>query len=309
MPSRQKSYTIRDFDKQFPDDEACFEWLRDFLYPDGIVCSICKEIRKHHRMRNRMSYSCDRCGHHEHPMAGTIFEDTRTPLKSWFYAIYLMAQTRCGISAKHLQRELGVTYKTAWRMFKEIRRLLEEGPAEMAGTVEIDETYVGGKRRYRNGEQPPRNSDGSLKRGRRTKADDNKTAVVGMVQRGGKIRAYVADDIRAATVLPMVEAHVLPSTTVYTDEALTYNSLRKRGYAHRRVHHSAKVYVDGDVHTNTIEGFWSLLKRSIGGAHHAVSAKYLQSYINEYTFRYNHRDDAEPMFASFLAQIAVTPAD
>src|ERR1700674_4769465 len=134
-----QKYTIRDFDKQFPNDEACFEWLQEFLYPAGIECKNCGTVTKHHRMKNRMSYSCDRCGHHEHPMAGTIFQDTRTPLKSWFYAVYLMAQSRCGISAKHLERELGVTYKTAWRMFKQIRSLLEERDGGFGGTVEMDE--------------------------------------------------------------------------------------------------------------------------------------------------------------------------
>ena len=299
-----QTYTIRDFDKQFPDDEACFEWLQEFLYPAGIECKNCGVVTKHHRMKNRMSYSCDKCGHHEHPMAGTIFQDTRTPLKSWFYAVYLMAQSRCGISAKHLERELGVTYKTAWRMFKQIRSLLEEGSGGFSGTVEVDETWVGGKRRYRNGEQAPRNAAGGLKRGRRTTDQENKIPVVGVVQRGGSIRALAVADTKATTLMPFIDAHLLPSTTVYTDEAHAYSGLKKKGYPHRRVHHRAKVYVDGDVHNNTIEGFWSLLKRSIGGAHHAVSAKYLQSYLNEYTFRSNHRDDEAPMFASFLAQVA-----
>jgi transposase-like protein len=126
-----KKYTIRDLQRDFPTDEACMDWLVDFLYPNGIHCPICERVTKHHRVKTRTSYSCDRCGHHEHPMAGTIFENTRTPLRSWFHAIFLMASTRCGISAKQLEREIGVTYKTAWRMFTQIRKLLEEdgGPA------------------------------------------------------------------------------------------------------------------------------------------------------------------------------------
>jgi transposase-like protein len=288
-----QKYTIRDFDKQFPNDEACFEWLREFLYPAGIECKNCGEVTKHHRMKNRMSFSCDRCGHHEHPMAGTIFQDTRTPLKSWFYAVYLMAQSRCGISAKHLERELGVTYKTAWRMFKQIRSLLAEDHTDMGGTLEADETYVGGSRRGKKGAKRGRPGPGS-----------HKVPVFGVVERGGRVMAVTVPNVKMATVMPHIQRRVLPASTIYTDELKSYDRLHKSGYVHDRVNHSEAVYVSGDVHTNTIEGFWSLLKRSIGGAHHAVSAKYLQSYLNEYTFRYNHRDDHAPMFASFLAQVS-----
>ena len=138
-----RNYTIRDFGRDFPDDETCLAWLRDYLYPEGIHCKMCGKVTKHHRVKSRPSYSCDRCGHHVHPTAGTIYENTRTPLKLWFYATYVMAQTRCGISAKRLERELGVTYKTAWRIFKQIRALLEEPLEPFDGGVEVDETYMG----------------------------------------------------------------------------------------------------------------------------------------------------------------------
>src|SRR3990170_7882422 len=129
-------YTIRDFDRDFPDDDACLEWLKNFLYPDGIYCEHCGRITKHHKVASRRSYSCDYCGHHVHPTAGTIYEKTTTPLTTWFYATYLMASTRCGISAKQIQRETGVTYKTAWRMCKQIRSMLGENPAQLFGDVE-----------------------------------------------------------------------------------------------------------------------------------------------------------------------------
>lgn len=267
-------YTIRDFERDFPNDEACLEWLRAYLYPDGIYCASvsCGRITKHHRVKSRPSYSCDRCGRHEHPMAGTIFEGSRTSLRLWFRAIFLMASTRSGVSAKHLERDLGVTYKTAWRMFRGIRSLLAEDRTGLSGAVEIDETLVGGKRRYRGGEQPPRNPDGSLKRGRRAKADENKTAVLAMIERGGRAKTVVIPEARAATILPHIRAHVLPDTMIYTDEAMIYDSLPRRGYQHRRVHHAAKVYVSGDAYTNTAEGFFSLMKRGISGVYHAVSA-------------------------------------
>jgi len=122
--SKARRYTIRDFGRDFSNDAACLEWLRNYLYPKGIFCKVCLKITKHHAVRTRPSYSCDRCGHHFHPTAGTIFEKSSTPLRLWFRAIYLMASNRFGISAKQLQRETGVTYKTAWRMFRQIRTLL-----------------------------------------------------------------------------------------------------------------------------------------------------------------------------------------
>ncbi|HUF54277.1 MAG TPA: IS1595 family transposase [Dehalococcoidia bacterium] len=286
----QHFYTIRDFDRDFPTDEACLDWLRDFLYPAGIYCKICKKTTKHHRIKNRMSYSCDYCGHHEHPMSGTIFQDTRTPLRSWFHAVFLMASTRGGISAKQLQREIGVTYKTAWRMFRLIRSLLEENTGSLGGQVEVDEAYIGGKRRGQRTGRPGK--------------DSNKTPVLGIVQCGGKVAALVTPDVSRATVMPIIEAKVLPRSMIYTDDYKVYNPLSDKGYGHRRIAHSEKVYVMGDVHTNTIEGFWSLLKNGIRGVYHSVSSRHLQSYINEYTFRYNHRSDEVPMFASMIGRVS-----
>lgn len=280
-------YTIRDFQLEFTDDGTCLEWLKNYLYPRGIHCKQCQRITKHHRVAKRPSYSCDHCGHHVHPTAGTIFEKSSTPLKLWFYAIYLMSSTRCGISAKHLQRVTGVTYKTAWRMFTQIRKLLNEADEPLSGNVEIDETYIGGKR--------------SGKRGR---GAAGKTAVLGMVERGGRVVAVKAENVKAATLMPVIKEHVLSKSNVYTDELASYNNLRAEGYLHRRIHHASKIYVAGNVHTNTIEGFWSLIKRSLNGAHHAISEKHLQSYLDEYAFRYNHRNDEQPMFKTILEQIS-----
>jgi len=284
-------YTIRNFEKDFPTDEACLEWLKDYLYPEGVFCKVCCGVTKHHRVKSRPSYSCDRCGHHEHPMAGTIFQDSRTPLRLWFHAVFLMASTRCGISAKQLERELGVTYKTAWRMFRQIRSLLEEPPSTLSGHVELDETYVGGKVRA-----------GNRRQAARTRMS-NKSVVAGHVQRGGKLNAIHLPDGTKGALVPLAQQYVLAGSTIYTDELPAYKVLGRKGYQHRRVHHAAKVYVSGNAHVNTIEGFWSLLKRSINGVYHSVSSKYLQSYINEYTFRYNHRKDQEPMFQTMMAQV------
>ena len=281
-------YTISQFNDDFPDEAACLEYVAALVYPTfpEIHCRTCGEVLKHHRLNGRKAFSCQRCGTHVYPLAGTIFEKSRTPLKSWFYAMYLMSTTRMGISAKQLERELGVTYKTAWRMFRQIRTLMDEDSGQLSGTVEVDETFVGGKPRNR---QP--------RKGARPSSDPTaKKPVVGMVERGGDVKAWVAPNVRSATIRPLMEAHVMPASMVYTDEARQYGLVRRSGFAHRRINHSANVYVEGDVHTNTIEGFWSLLKNGIRGAHRAVGADYLQDYVNEYAFRYNHRDDEQPMF-------------
>lgn len=140
-------YTLLDFEREFPNDDVCLEWLKNYLYPDGIFCETCEKITKHHKVASRRSYSCQICGHHVHPTANTIYHKSSTPLRLWFYAVYLMASTRCGISVKQLERKLGVTYKTAWRMFKQIRTMLAEDTEMLSGQVEIDETYVGRRKK------------------------------------------------------------------------------------------------------------------------------------------------------------------
>lgn len=293
-----EKYTLRDFNRDFPDDAACLEWLRNYLYPGGIYCKVCKRVTKHHRVKSRPSYSCDYCGHHVHPTAGTIFHKSPTPLKMWFYAVYQMSSTRCGISAKQIQRETGVTYKTAWRMWSQIRKLLTEDTGTLSGEVEVDETYIGGKQRRRYG----------TRREAARNWQKHKQVVAGQVQRGGKVRATHLRDGTAGALLPHVRQHVLPASIIYTDELPIYTNLTAEGYVHRRINHTAKVYVDGDVHTNTIEGFFSLLKRGISGVYHSVSAKYLQRYLDEYAFRYNHRNDETHIFRTMLRRVKDVPA-
>lgn len=273
-------YTISDFNRQFSDDNACFEHLREQRFPDGIAyCQTCKKECQHHRVKGRPVYACDECLTQISPMAGTIFEHSSTSLRLWYYAMYLMASTRCGISAKQIQRETGVTYKTAWRMFRQIRSLLSEPDMQLEGpAVEMDETYMGGKRKYGTG--------------RPMRGDKKLTPVAGIVKRGGKIVARAVEDVKGSTLLELVREHVLPKSMIFTDELKAYDGIKHMpaGYKHRRIKHSARVYVKGNVHTNTIEGFWSLVKRGIGGVYHQVSQKYLQTYLDEYSFRYNRRD-------------------
>lgn len=297
--AKPSKYTIHDFNRDFPDEDTCLDRVLNMVYPDGVYCRKCEQVRLHHRIKGRKAYSCDYCRTQVFPLAGTIFEKSVTPLRSWFYAIHLMAATRCGISAKQLERELGVTYKTAWRMFTQIRKLMEEDGGPLSGEVEVDETWHGGKLQFkgRQGHTGPVPGSQSL---------SNKTPIVGAVERGGKVKAQVVGNVRKSTLMPLVSEHIMPHATVFTDEHQAYSGLTKRGYEHHRVNHSARVYVRGNVHTNTIEGFWSLLKNGIRGAHHAVGAAYLQSYVNEYTFRYNHRDDEQPMFAAISGRVNKT---
>jgi len=264
---KMRKYTKKDFDRQFPDDATCLEWLKSYLYPDGVFCEKCNRVTKHHRVASRPSYSCDYCGHHVHPTAGTIFHKSPTPLTLWFHAIYLMASTRCGISAKQIERETGVTYKTAWRMFKQIRSMLDEsGEWRLGGKgkgVEVDEMYYGGRRK-----------GGGGRRLRGDRGEQTKSLVVGMVERQGRVRALTAENASGATLLPIVKEHVMPSSTVFTDELPSYHG-----------------------------SFWSLVKRGIAGVYHSVGSSYLQTYLNEYSFRYNRRSDTQPMFISFLKQV------
>lgn len=281
-----RKYTIAQFNKEFPDDDACLEYLRNKFYPKKIHCPICDKDAKFHRVTTRKVYECDYCGYQISTTVGTIFEHSPTSLKHWFYAIFLMSATRCGISAKQIERETGVTYKTAWRMFRQIRSLLQSDNKPASGEVEIDDTYIGGKRP-----------------GKRGRGAEGKTTVFGMAQRQGRVKALKTKDLKRSTVFPLMKANIEPNSKVYSDEFHVYDTLKTLGYAHHSVNHSLEVWVEGDAHTNTIEGFWSLLKRGINGVYHAVSEKYLQNYINEYAFRYNHRNDDKPMFKTVLGQI------
>jgi len=286
-------YTIDDFNKQFPDNDACLEHLKEQRFPNGVAyCAKCKKERKHHRITGRPVYSCDHCGTHISPMAGTIFEHSSTSLRLWYYSMYLMASTRCGISTKQIQRETGVTYKTAWRMFRQIRSLLSEPDMQLEGeAVEMDETYYGGHRKGGHGRQL-----------RNDKGEQMYAPVFGMVERKGRVKAFATPNVKSETLLPLVRDFVLPKSTIFTDEYKVYGGIKnmKNKYTHRRIRHKQHVYVRGNVHTNTIEGFWSLVKRGLSGVYHQVSTKYLQSYLDEYTFRYNRRDQGNLIFTSLL---------
>jgi transposase-like protein len=240
-------------------------------------------------------------------MVGTIFENSATSLRLWFQAINLMASTRCGISAKQLERELGVTYKTAWRMLNEVRSLFDQAAQPFDGTVEMDEIHLGGKAKWMHKDK---REERIQERG-----PVGKPPVFGMARRGtgkkdGRVMAKVVEDATADTLLSHIKEKVLPRSVVPTDEWRCYDRLGKIGYEHSRVAHTQSIYVSRDMHTNTIEGFWSLLRRGIGGVHHAVSDRYLQAYLDGYVFRCNNRDaGGRGMFSVMLDRIEKAPAE
>lgn len=275
-------YTFKQFQAQYPDDATCLKAIMRVQYGETrLACPGCGVEANFSPMGKRRAYACQECGHHIYPCVGTIFEKSRTKLTLWFFAMYLLTSTRHGVAAKELERQLGVTYKCAWRMAHELRKLMAasdiQGPIGGEGShIEIDETLVGGIAR------------GPMKhKGRRGKA--NKTIVMGIVERGGPLRAAPIPDVKRKTLEPLITSNVLPGSTISTDELHSYKILQVSPYKHGVVNHSDGEYVRGIHYTNTLEGHWSQLKRSIRGTHVHVSSKHLWKYVSEFSYRRNYR--------------------
>jgi transposase-like protein len=302
-----------EFMREFPDDDACLEHLwRSCYAPDGehATCPKCKQervFRKYKTAQGRQSWTCTGCGHHVHPTAGTIFAKSSTSLHLWFYAMYLVTSTRCGVSAKQLERSLGVSYRTAWRMLNKIRNeLMADDGETLRGDVEADETSVDGKARRPQGERlvlPPHKRSEAAKLRERSRA-----TVFAAVQRGGRVKATVLPSRRGPKLKETLIEWVEPESIIVTDEWPAYNGLDKHFISHSRINHSAGMYVVGDTYTNTIEGFFGHLKPSIKGTYRKVSHRWLQGYLNEFTWRYNLRYQREPsMFAELVARAVEQP--
>jgi transposase len=269
-------YTFKQFQAEYPDDASCLAKLMEINYGGTTIrCPGCNETTAFHPMSKRRAYACQDCGHHVYPAAGTIFHKSRTNLTKWFFAMYLMTSTRHGVAAKEVERQLGVTYKCAWRMCHELRKLMAAaddkwtgGGDKMSGHVEIDETFVGGKRKH---SEP-----------------DNKTIVFGMLQRDGRILAAPIPDVTIYTVEGIINENIEAGTTISTDEWHSYKGLRF-AYDHGTVNHSKKEYVRGVHHVNGLESHWSLLKRAIKGTHVHISAKHSWKYVSEFSYGRNMR--------------------
>jgi transposase len=293
----KKPQTIAQFFKQFPDDETCLNHLFEVRFGQGFECPSCERPSKWFRIKAERAYSCQWCGHHLHPTVGTPFEQTRTPLQMWFYAIFLFTTTRNGVAAKELQRQLGVTYKTAWRMAGLIREHMADvdGDSPLGGPgehVEVDETLIGGSV----------SGMGSGYKG-------NKTAVVGMMERGGEVVTRVVERRTKYAMRGVILETVLPGSTLNTDEFGGYKDIDQSGYRHITVNHKADQYAcrKTGATVNGIEGFWAQLKRSINGTHIHVSGKHLWKYAKEAEYRFNRRDCPEAMLSELLGTFGPLP--
>ncbi len=288
-----KQVTIKQFKARFPNDAACLQHLfaQEFPYPK---CDKCGKVGQFYMNKARACFSCS-CGQsHIYPKVGTIFEKSSTSLHDWFFAIFLMSTSKNGVASRELQRHLGVTLKTAWRMQIKIKEMMQELPEYMDGAVEADETMVGGKQK-----------------GKRGMGAAGKTVVFGKLQRGTKrVNATIVKNVQAQTLLPHFKDSVAKGTKLITDELKSYRKIAQViDIEHATVNHGAGQYVkNSTIHTNTIENFWGQLKRSLDGTHHVVSPKYLHLYVSEFQWRYNHRNSSTPIFDLLLGQVAYMPA-
>lgn len=285
-----KQTNIRQFFKQFPDDDSCLEHLFNVRFGQGHECPKCERETKWYKLKNEQAYSCPNCGHHIHPQVGTIFEKSRTPLQLWFYAVFLFTTSRHGVSGKELQRQLGVTYKTAWRMCALIREHMAaiDGEAPLGGegeVVEIDETFVGGVTKGRDWRK-------------------RKTVVLGMMERDGDVMLKVVPNQTRAALIPVIKDNIVKGSEINTDELHTYRkAFRKDEYTHKAVNHSQGEYATPEgVTTNSIESFFNQLKKSIAGTHTSVSPKHLERYVKEFEYRFNRRLRPEVMLGELLSR-------
>ena len=288
---KTKDPTLRQFLDQFTTEKVCLEHLMRTRFGDRHDYSRCSRNAHFYRVRTRKVYSCEYCGNQVAPMADTPFERTRTPLRDWFHVMFLFCTTRNGVAAKEVERQLGVTYKTAWRMCHEIRKYMGvvDGDHTLGGftkQVEIDETYIGGC------------EPGAF-------GGKGKAVVLGMLERGGNAVTQVVRNRRRDTLLPIIKETVRPYSLVHTDEHSAYQTITAEGYYHETVNHSHEQYVSATgSSTNSIEGFWAAVKRELNGTHIHVSEKHLAKYLGEFEYRWNMRQRPHAMLDRLMVSFA-----
>ena len=289
-------YTITEFRRDYPNDDACLDKIFKLRYTN-LVCPKCVSDKPFNRVKDRRAYQCPACGFQLYPTQGTIFEKTTTPLTYWFYAIYLQTTTRNGVAAKELERQLSVCYKTALRMAHQIKRLMANQKMDkLTGIIEIDESYVGMKVTNMTKKKRKELFDDATQTVR-----DNKTGIMGFVSRDGKVITEVMHP--GKTFKDRVRDNVDKGATIVTDSHKGYEGLDIEFFKHETVNHIQGEYKRDEWHTNTVEGFWSQLKRTIKGTHIHVNAEYLQLYADEVAFRYMNRDKQDSMFETILTHV------
>ncbi|MES2834248.1 MAG: IS1595 family transposase [Pseudomonadota bacterium] len=286
-----KGPTLRQFQTRFPTEDSCLEHLMRTRYGQRHVCAKCEREARFYRVKARRSYECEHCGYQVYPTAGTPFHGTRTSLRDWFYVMFLFTTSRNGVAAKRVQREIGVTYKTAWRMCKLIRAYMGyvDGDTPLGGadgkTVEIDHTFIGGEDKQ---------------------GQDDKKVVLGMVETGGQVIARHLPNRRGGIVQATLAANLKPGTHVISDAEHAFGALpyMGRGFRHTVIKGRAGEFSKNGHTTNSMEGFWNLVKRGVKGTYISISQKHMQTYLNEFEFRYNLRDQPHIMFELLLRSFA-----
>lgn len=279
-------YSIRDLKRDFPTDEAITEFIFDSLHSRKCSCGGTYSI-----LKGRRQFQCSKCRFQIAPTAGTIFHKSPTPLTLWFHAIFVFSNAKSGISAKELERQIGVTYKCAWRMLSQIRKALKQGDRPLSGNVEMDGAYMGG--RFRSGKDNAKQSE----------AIQAKAAVLGAVERGGDVRVEVSPDMTAKSHGDFLGRNVsAQGTNLLTDNTNRLDSVAV-GYNRHVVNHRKGEFARGDIHVNNIETFWAHIKRSIRGTYKGVSKKHLQSYLDSFAFHYNNRHSDTERFAVLLGAL------
>ncbi len=285
MPAKTKSIDLPTLIERFHNEDACRTLLEQLRWPNGIACSRCGSLTIS-RIHKRNQFDCDSCRYQFSVTSGTVLQDSKLPLWKWFLATYIICESKKGVSANQLSRVLGTTYRTSWHLSHRIRHAMGEVQQEsLSGTVEVDETWVGGKPRHRQGEMP-RDQHGRILRD----PIERQTIVLGAIERGGQVRLQVARNRARPELHAFINRHIVDAAeAIYTDDWKPYRGIADKDTRHETVNHSRREYVRGNVHTNTIENVWSLMHRSIVGSYHKLSVKHLPAYLDEIEFRFNNR--------------------